>query len=203
MSDSKDYYEVLGIQRNASPQEVKEAWLYWVNILHPDRMSKMPEHIQTKAQEDLKKVNAAYEVLSDPRKRAEYDRSLGTSAGAKVSSSRETRPGAEPEPRPKPKVEVYPAVIFLDSMKARVKQKGTFFIRCIGGDYSRVLISNPEKWIKVTRAESLYPGKKLPMRVDVEVISPDKGKTVCSEIRVRVDESEASVRIEISTRQKR
>jgi curved DNA-binding protein CbpA len=197
MSDNKDYYEILGIQRNASPQDITDAWRYWVNILHPDRMSKMPEHIRKKAEEDLKKVNEAYSVLSDPRKRAEYDRGLGAAVGAKVSGYEQTRTER------KPKVEVYPAIIYLDSMKPRAKQKGTFFIRNIGGVYSKVLISNPEKWIKIKRTESLYPGKKLPMRVDIEAIAPDRGKTVGSEIRVRVDEAEASVRIEVSTRVKR
>lgn len=197
MSDNKDYYEILGIQRNASPQDIKDAWIYWVNILHDDRMSKMPERIRTKALEDLKKVNDAYSVLSDSRKRAEYDRSLGVSAGVKVSGYEQTRTER------KPKVEIYPAIISLDSMKPRAKQKGTFFIRNVGGDYSKVLISNPEKWIKVIRTESLYPGKKLPMRVDIEAIAPERGKTVGSEIRVRVDEAEASVRIELSTRKKR
>jgi len=194
MSDNKDYYEILGIQRNASPQGIKEAWLYWVNILHPDRMSKMPEHIRIKAQEDLKKVNEAYSVLSDSRKRAEYDRRMGASVDVKVSGYEQTEP--------KPKVEIYPAIIFLDSMKPRAKQKGTFFIRNVGGDYSKVLISNPEKWIKIIRTESLYPGKKLPMRVDLEAIAPERGKTVGSEIRVRVDEAEACVIVRLSTRKK-
>jgi curved DNA-binding protein CbpA len=196
MSDNKDYYEILGIQRNASPQDIKDAWIYWVNILHDDRMSKMPERIRTKALEDLKKVNDAYSVLSDSRKRAEYDRSLGVSVGVKVSGYEQTRTDR------KPKVEIYPAIIFLDSMKPRAKQKGTFFIRNVGGDYSKVLISNPEKWIKVIRTESLYLGKKLPMRVDIEAIAPDRGKTIGSEIRVRVDEAEASVLVRLSTRSK-
>jgi len=192
MSDSKDYYEILGVQRNASPHEIKEAYLYWVNVLHTDRMSKMPERIRMKAQEDLKKVNEAYAVLSDSTERAEYDRRIGASVGVKVSSYQQTR-------TLKPKVEIYPAIMFLDSVKAHAKQKATFFIRNVGGDYSRVLISNPEKWIKIVRTKSLYPGKKLPMQVDIEAIAPDRGKTIGSEIRVRVDEAEASVLVRLST----
>jgi len=196
MSDSKDYYEILGVQRDASPQEIKEAYLYWVNVLHTDRMSKMPERIRMKAQEDLKKVNEAYSVLSDSTERAEYDRRMGASLGVKVTSYQ--RAGTKVGP----KVEIYPAIIFLDSAKPRAKEKGTFFVRNVGGDYSKVLISNPEKWIRIIRTESLYPGKKLPMRVDIEAIAPDRGKTVGSEIRVRVDEAEASVIIRLSTRSK-
>ena len=196
MSDSKDYYEILGVQRDASPQEIKEAYLYWVNVLHTDRMSKMPERIRMKAQEDLKKVNEAYSFLSDSTERAEYDRRMGASLGVKVTSYQ--RAGTKVGP----KVEIYPAIIFLDSAKPRAKEKGTFFVRNVGGDYSKVLISNPEKWIRIIRTESLYPGKKLPMRVDIEAIAPDRGKTVGSEIRVRVDEAEASVISRLSTRSK-
>lgn len=197
MSGSRDYYETLGVQRTASSQEIKEAYLYWVNVLHTDRMSKMPERIRLKAEEDLKKVNEAYGVLSDPKERAHYDKKTGVGIDVKTSSHQQTRAKVEP------RVEIYPEIIFLDSAKPRAKQKGTFFIRNVGGDYSKVLISNPEKWIKVIRTESLYLGKKLPMRVDIEAIAPDRGKTIGSEIRVRVDEAEASVRIELSTRKKR
>lgn len=119
---------------------------------------------------------------------------MGASVGVKVSGYEQTEP--------KPKVEIYPAIIFLDSTKPRAKQKGTFFIRNVGGDYSKVLISNPEKWIKIIGTESLYAGKKLPMRVDIEAIAPENGKTIDSEIRVRVDEAEASVVIRLSTRSK-
>jgi curved DNA-binding protein CbpA len=197
MSDTRDYYEVLGIRRTASPQEIKKSWLYWVNILHTDRMLKMPEHIRIRAEEDLKKVNEAYETLSDPGKRSEYDKRMGATPGINVTGYERARAKVGP------KVEIYPAVIYLDSAKPRAKQRGTFFIRNAGGNYHKVLISNPEKWIKITRTESLYPSEKLPMRVDIEVTAPDRGKTVGSEIRVRVDEAEASVRIELSTRAKR
>jgi len=197
MSENIDYYQILGIKRNATPEEVREAYLYWVNVLHPDRMLKMPEHVRMKAQDDLKKVNEAYSVLSDLRMRAQYDRKMCTSVNIKTSSYQQAR--AQVEPR----AEVYPPIIFLDSAKPRAKQKGTFFIRNVGGECSKILISNPEKWLKIIRTKSLYPDKKLPMQVDIEAIAPDRGKTIRSEIRVRLDQIETSVKIELYTRKKR
>lgn len=196
MSDNKDYYQILGINRSASPQEIREAYLYWVNILHPDRMGKMPERIRLQAEEDLKKVNEAYSVLSDPRTRAQYDRKIGISVDVEISSYQQTRA------KVKPKVEIYPKTIFFDEAKPRVKQKGVFFIRNMGGEYSKILISNPEKWIKIMRTKSLYQGKKLPMQVDIEAIARDWGTTISSKIRVKLDENEAYITIRLSTRKK-
>jgi curved DNA-binding protein CbpA len=196
MSDNKDYYEILGIKRSASPQEIKEAYLYWVNILHPDRMGKMPERIQLQAEEDLKKVNEAYGVLSDPRKRAQYDKKTGISVDVEVSSYPEARV------KGKPKLEIYPKTIFFDRALPYVKQQGVFFIRNVGGEYSKIMISTPPQWIKIIQTKPIYPDKKLPMQIDIEAIATDWGKTISSKIKVRLDESEASVKIELRTRKK-
>jgi len=196
MSDNKDYYEILGIKRSASPQEIKEAYLYWVNILHPDRMGKMPERIRLQAEEDLKKVNTAYRVLSDPRKRAQYNKNTGVSVDVEVGSYPEAKV------KGKPKLEIYPKTIFFDRALPYVKQKGVFFIRNVGGEYSKITISTPPQWIKIIQTKSIYPDRKLPMQIDIEAIATDWGKPISSKIKVRLDESEASVKIELRTRKK-
>lgn len=65
----RDPYEILGIDRNASPDEVKAAFRRLAPKYHPDRNPDDPT-----AQERFKEINAAYQVLSDPQKRAAYDR---------------------------------------------------------------------------------------------------------------------------------
>ncbi|MGD2253647.1 MAG: DnaJ C-terminal domain-containing protein [Anaerolineales bacterium] len=69
----KDYYEILGVERNADIKEIKRAFRKLAQQYHPD---KNPNDKQ--AEETFKEINEAYEVLKDPTKRAKYDQ-LGAS----------------------------------------------------------------------------------------------------------------------------
>jgi DnaJ-class molecular chaperone len=63
----KDYYAILGVSENASIDEIKKAYRRLAKQYHPDKAG--PEY-----QEKFKEINEAYEVLSDPEKRKQYDR---------------------------------------------------------------------------------------------------------------------------------
>lgn len=71
----KDYYELLGVPRNASESDLKKAFRSLALKYHPDRN---PENKES--EEKFKEINEAYSVLSDPEKRANYER-FGTAAG--------------------------------------------------------------------------------------------------------------------------
>jgi molecular chaperone DnaJ len=68
MPTKRDYYEVLGVDRNATDEEIRRAFRKLAFKYHPDHNQ------EDKTGEKFKEVNEAYEVLSDPDKRAAYDR---------------------------------------------------------------------------------------------------------------------------------
>lgn len=74
MSDKRDYYEVLGVERDADARTIKRAFLKKAREVHPD-VSDDPD-----AEMKFKEVNEAYSVLSDEQKRANYD-CFGTADG--------------------------------------------------------------------------------------------------------------------------
>src|ERR1700756_269403 len=69
MAAARDYYEVLGVQRDADETTIKKAFRRLARELHPDVNSHDPQ-----AEEKFKEAAEAYEVLSDPDRRATYDR---------------------------------------------------------------------------------------------------------------------------------
>ena len=68
MADKRDYYEVLGVAKSATADEIKSAYRKLAMKYHPDRNPDNPE-----AKEKFTEISEAYEVLSNPEKRQRYD----------------------------------------------------------------------------------------------------------------------------------
>mgnify|MGYP001267685544 CR=1 FL=1 len=69
----KDYYKILGVDRKASQDDIKKTYRKLAMKYHPDQ-----NRGNRQSEEKFKDINEAYEVLSDPQKRARYDQ-LGAS----------------------------------------------------------------------------------------------------------------------------
>ena len=78
-TQKRDYYEVLGVPRSSSDDDLKKAFRKLAFKYHPDRNK------EAGAEDKFKEVNEAYQVLSDKEKRAQYDRfghaGLGSASG--------------------------------------------------------------------------------------------------------------------------
>lgn len=68
MAAAKDYYKILGVGKNATPEEMKKQYRKLAMEYHPDRNKGNKQ-----AEEKFKEINEAYAVLSDPKKRKQYD----------------------------------------------------------------------------------------------------------------------------------
>lgn len=66
----KDYYQILGVDKNANEDDLKKAYRKMALKWHPDRN----QDKKAQAEEKFKEINEAYEVLSDPKKKEIYDR---------------------------------------------------------------------------------------------------------------------------------
>ncbi|XP_042199163.1 dnaJ homolog subfamily C member 7 [Callorhinchus milii] len=72
-SKRKDYYKVLGVDKNASEDEIKKAYRKRALMHHPDRHSSSSPEMQKEEEKKFKEVGEAFSILSDQKKKARYD----------------------------------------------------------------------------------------------------------------------------------
>src|SRR5262250_3542903 len=85
----KDYYEILGVKRDAKPEEIKKAYRRLARKYHPD-----VNPGDKSAEERFKLTTEAHDVLSDPKKRAVYDRFGQYSDNLADAAARGATPGS-------------------------------------------------------------------------------------------------------------
>lgn len=72
-SKRKDYYRILGVDRNASENDIKKAYRKKALVLHPDRHSSATDAVKKDQEKKFKELGEAYGILSDAKKKARYD----------------------------------------------------------------------------------------------------------------------------------
>lgn len=72
-SQRKDYYKILGVERNANDEEIKKAYKKRALVHHPDRHSSASEEEKKEQEKKFKELGEAYGILSDPKKKSRYD----------------------------------------------------------------------------------------------------------------------------------
>lgn len=102
----QNHYDALGIQRQATADEVKNAYRLRSHMFHPDKYENYPEplrsQLKVEAAKEFKRITAAYDVLRDPAKRAAHDRYLNsggvmrTGARGRPTATRSQPPSSAP-----------------------------------------------------------------------------------------------------------
>lgn len=165
--------QVIGVQSNASTSEIRAQYLYKAQLLHPDKNANSPLHVQQKAEEELKKVNAAYDFLRNPH----------------------NKPNTTP-----PRLEVKPTHIRFN-LDLNQKKVTTIRINSVGGLFTRFWMDDsPAPWLKVTEVKSLTKDP-LPMEVTLEAtgIEISGGNTDC-QLPIRVENENTHDVFETKTR---
>jgi len=190
MDDFNNYYAILGVNIEASAEDIRKAYIDKCFILHPDRLEGAPETAKKRAEEELKRVNEAREVLKDPHKRKAYDAKL-KAHDVKLEAQKN---------KPKPVVDP-PNIQFKDVQPGETRS-ASFVIRNAGGPYSRISVPNPDTWVRLVEWHSISTSDELPLQVSIEVYGPDEGKKFSEIITVKLDDEEVSLTVSLSTKKK-
>ena len=89
----KDYYEILGVNTQATPEEIKDAYKKLAKAYHPDKHQGDPIYV-----EKFKSLQEAYSTLSDAQKRREYDMYIANQPKKQPSSQKTNKKIITPNP---------------------------------------------------------------------------------------------------------
>lgn len=196
----KDYYQVLGISRDATSDEIRAGFTRLSKMYHPDTFQKVTINLneeQLKAfqaqlahfKEKFLEINEAYEVLSNPKKRAEYDKQV---VGEKHMDFR------------LPIVEISPSILGFGSLDVGTVVSNFFVVNFIGKASEIDFATYPENIFRIGNLRSINDAtKNQTFPIEVEVIADTKqltfGKTYEGVVTINIDGNEAKVDLILKT----
>jgi len=188
-----NYYDILGVATDADTRQIKEAYIFKVNIYHPDRLSSMSERIRIKAEQELIRINEAFEILSKPGLKKEYDSKLfGRQSHFQQSTS--STPSSSGPPQPV----IYPNIIKLDNGVPHQKYRASIFLKNSGGAFKKLSVSHLPNWLRITGTKRLRKPGKLPLRFDLEAKGKEWGRTYQSDLIINLDKSSVTARVKLN-----
>jgi calcineurin-like phosphoesterase family protein len=166
--------QILGVPVTATIAEIDAQYKYKANILHPDKTTGLPESIRQKAEEELKRVNTAYNVLRDLK----------------------NNPQANP-----PKLSVSPRYIRFKDMEPNQKKTTSIEIESVGGSYTKFWMDDsPATWLKVIEVKSTT-NEPLPLEVTIEATG---GSTLRKQIEcslpIRLENEKTKTKDEVTVK---
>ena len=192
----KDYYQILGIERNANPEEIHDAFIFYSIKVHPDKVDKSQKERATK---EFQKFQEAYRNLKNPDKRCIYNSAWDNKNQSKDKNNI-VRHSANAEPKP---VVDSPSISFVDAEPGEIK-KESFTIINNGGCFKDIWVDvdTPYSWLKVVDRYSMDVNNLVPHKVEIEAEGKDWDKSYFGYITVRLDEAETKVKVQLSTKHK-
>lgn len=145
---------ILGVPTTADAGEIQAQYIYKAQLLHPDKTMNLPEKVRSKAEEELKRINEAYNILKNL----------------------ETSPVDVP-----PRLVVSPLFICFKDIAPGEKQTALITVDNTGGSFTRFWADDaPAPWLKVLEVKSTTTDP-LPLEITLEAtaISTVEGKTRC------------------------
>jgi hypothetical protein len=186
----EDYYEILQVHPSAEPEVIKAAYRKLAQKYYPD-INPDPA-----AEEKMKKINIAYEALSDPEQRKLYDGKRFQKKGATASPEKD-RAFAKPKPIIDP-----PGIIF-KNMKPGETKKTSFLIINTGGPYNKINIGNPDSWLKILDWHSISQSDELPLWVNIFAQADDSCKKRSENIYVKLDDVQTHITVILEPKMRR
>lgn len=166
----EDYYEILGVDSGAEPEQISRAYRSLVMDYHPDRQVGATDAVRRLAEDRLKDINRAHNILGDQESRRRYHEDWHRRKGP-------------------PQLAVEPNFLGFTDVPVGESRSASFIISNTGGPYNgKPVVDLPAAlWIEVKDYVELDVNNELPAKVEIRVIADKANASFTDTISVCLD----------------